>query len=80
VVDLGRTLHVQSFVRTLVIEDLDKFVEAGLLLQEVGGRRLRGFFLQDEMHTLMTTVLLRRTWLDPFDADPQTEPPEPRAC
>jgi hypothetical protein len=75
VVDLGRTLHVQGFVRTLVIEDLDKFVEAGLLLQEVGG-----FFLRDEMHTLMTTVLLRRTWLDPFDADPQTEPPEPRAC
>jgi len=31
-VDLHRTLHVQSFVRTFVVEDLDKLVEAGLLL------------------------------------------------
>jgi len=39
-VDLGRAFHIQSCVRALVVEDRDKFVEAGLLLQQVGGRRL----------------------------------------
>jgi len=34
-VDLGRTFHLQSFVRTLVVEDLDKLVEAGLLLKKI---------------------------------------------
>jgi len=29
-VDLGRTFHLQSFVRTLVVEDVDKLVEASL--------------------------------------------------
>jgi hypothetical protein len=43
-VDLGRALHVQSFVRTLVVEDLDKLIEPGLLLQEIRSRRLGGFF------------------------------------
>jgi hypothetical protein len=34
-IDLRRALHVQGFVRTLVVEDLDELVEPGLLLQEV---------------------------------------------
>ena len=34
-IDLGRAFHVQGFVRTFVVEDLDELVEAGLLLQEV---------------------------------------------
>jgi hypothetical protein len=57
-IDLGRTLHVESFVRTLVVEDINKFIKAGLLLQKVRGRRLGGFFLQSEMHAFVTTVLL----------------------
>jgi hypothetical protein len=32
---LRRALHVQGFVRTLVVEDLDELVEPDLLLQEV---------------------------------------------
>ena len=39
-VDLGRTFHVQGFVRTLVVEDLDELVEPSLLLQKIGSRRL----------------------------------------
>src|SRR5215469_6917586 len=38
-VDFRRTLHVQSFVQTFVVEDVDKFVKASLLLKEIGGRR-----------------------------------------
>jgi len=29
-VDLRRTFHIQSFVRALIVEDLNEFVEAGL--------------------------------------------------
>jgi hypothetical protein len=43
--DLGRALHVQSFVRGLVVEDFDEVIAAGLLLKEVAGGRLGGFFL-----------------------------------
>jgi hypothetical protein len=74
-VDLRRAFHIQSFVRALVIEDLDKFVEASLLLQEVGGGRLGGFFLQGKMHALVTTILLGSTRLDALDANPQAKPP-----
>ena len=34
-IDLGRALHVQSFVRTFVVENLDKVIEPCLLLKEV---------------------------------------------
>ena len=44
-IDLGRALHVQSFVRALVVEDFDEVVEAGLLLKKVAGGRFGGFFL-----------------------------------
>src|ERR1700756_2470366 len=54
-VDLGRTFHIQSFVRALVVEDLNEFVESRLLLQELGGRRLGGLVLQGEMHALVTS-------------------------
>jgi hypothetical protein len=49
-IDLSRTFHVQGFMGTFVVEDLDKIVEAGLLLKEVCGSGLGGFFLQSEMH------------------------------
>jgi hypothetical protein len=56
-------------VRTLVVEDLDELVEAGLLLQKVSTRGLGGFFFQGEMHPLMAAILLRMPRFDPFDAD-----------
>jgi hypothetical protein len=31
-IDFGRILHSEGFVRTLIIKDLDEFVEPGLLL------------------------------------------------
>jgi hypothetical protein len=34
-IDLGRALHIQGFVRTFTVEDLDKVVEPGLLLKKV---------------------------------------------
>jgi len=34
-IDLCRTLHPQSFMGTLVVEDLREVVKAGLLLQEI---------------------------------------------
>jgi hypothetical protein len=38
------SIHVQRFVRTLVVEDSDELVEARLLLQKIAGRRFGGFF------------------------------------
>jgi hypothetical protein len=32
---------------------------------------LRGFFLEREIHALMTPVLLRSARLDPFEGDPE---------
>jgi len=43
-IDLSGTFHVQSFVDTLVVEDLGKFVKAGLLKKVCGGRLSRFFF------------------------------------
>jgi len=34
-IDLRRTFHAQGFVRTFVVEDFGKAVEAGLLLKEI---------------------------------------------
>src|SRR6202040_2498295 len=41
-VDLRRALHLQSFVGTFVVEDLDKFFEAGLLLKKINRGRFGG--------------------------------------
>ena len=68
-IDFGRTLHVQGFVRTFVVEDIDELVEPGLLLQKIPRGRLGGLFLQREMHSFVAAVLLRVTWLDSFYAD-----------
>jgi hypothetical protein len=45
-IELYRAFHVQSFVLTFVVEDLGKFIEAGLLLQEVGSSGSVGFFFK----------------------------------
>ena len=63
-------------MRTLLVEDLDELVEAGLLLEEVGGGRLGGFFFQGEMHAFMAAILLGMAGLDAFDADAQAKPPD----
>ena len=62
-------------MRTLVVEDLDELVEAGLL-QKVLTRGLGGFFFQGEMHPFMAAILLRVSGLDPFDTDSEPEPPD----
>src|SRR5208337_2818508 len=49
---------------------------AGLLLKEVCSGGFRGFFLQRQMHALMAAVLLGMAGLDPFNANPQSEPPD----
>ena len=38
--DLSQKFHVQGFMGTFVVEDLDKIIEAGLLLEEVCGSGL----------------------------------------
>src|SRR5690242_1605380 len=38
-VDLSRTFHVESLVRTLVVELLEEGVELGLLLKQIGAGR-----------------------------------------
>jgi hypothetical protein len=44
-IDFGRTLHVEGFVRTFVVEDLDELVEPSLLLQKIpNGRLVASFF------------------------------------
>ena len=59
-------------MRTLVVKDLDKLVESGLLLQEIRGSGFGGFFFQSEVHAFVTTVLLRMARLDAFDANAET--------
>jgi len=46
-IDFRRTLHVESFVWTFVVENIDELVEARLLLQKIGCAGIGGFFLQD---------------------------------
>jgi hypothetical protein len=56
-------------MRPFVIEFLQEDVELGLLLQNVGARRASGFFLQGQVHTFMTAVLLAMTGADPLNGD-----------
>jgi hypothetical protein len=75
-IDLSRALHGQSFVRTLVVEDVDEVVEACWLLKEVGSGRLGGFFLEREVHAFMAAILLGMAGLDSFNANAQAKPPD----
>src|SRR6516225_4740756 len=72
---LPRQMRPQR-VRTLVVEDLEELVEAGLLLQKISTGWLGGFFLQGEMHAFVPAVLLRMPRLDAFNANAQAEPPD----
>jgi hypothetical protein len=71
-VDLGRAFHIQSLMRPLVVEDLDKFVKAALLLQKICGGGFDGFFFQSEVHAFVTAVLLRMARLDALDTNAET--------
>ena len=75
-IDFGRILHAEGFVRTVMIKDLDEFVEPGLLLKEVGTGGLGGLFLQGEMHAFVAAILLRVAGLDALDGNTETQPPD----
>src|SRR5581483_3202202 len=75
-IDLGRRLHVQSLVGTLVIEVINKIIKLGLLLQDVGSSGSSGFLLERQVHAFMAAVLLRMTGTDALDADAKTQPPD----
>src|SRR4029453_9265404 len=49
--------------------------EPSLLLQHVRSRRLRRFSLQRQVHALMPPILLRMPVFDPFELDPESQPP-----
>ena len=49
---------------SLVVVNLDEFIEAFLLLQEVEGGGLCRFLLQCQMHAFMAAVLLRISGFD----------------
>ena len=57
-------------MRPLVVELVQEGIELGLLLKQIGAGGAGGFFLQGQMHALVTAVLLRMTGLDSFDANP----------
>jgi hypothetical protein len=60
-------------MRPLLVVAHDEVIEAGLLLQDIG--RLRGFFLQREMHPLVPPVLFRVARLNTLELNAQAEPP-----
>jgi hypothetical protein len=68
-IDIRRTFHAKSFVRSFVVVDIDEFVEARLLLKEIRGSWFRSFFFQSEMHKFMTALLLGMARLDALDAN-----------
>ena len=61
---------------SLVVVNPDEVIEALLLLQEVEGSGLGGFFLQCQVHALVATVLLGMSGLDALDLDAQAQPPD----
>jgi hypothetical protein len=63
-------------VRPFLVEDVDEVIQPGLLLQKVATGWFGGFFLQGEMHALITAILLGMARLDPFHANAQPEPPD----
>ena len=59
----------------VVVVVSDERIEAGLLLEDVRRCGLGGFGLECAMHALVPAVLLRVAGGDPFDPDPETQPP-----
>ena len=69
-------LVIQALMRTLVVEDVAKVVEAALLRAKRCRRRFRRVLLQRAMHPLVTTVLLRSACLNALVHDPEFHPAE----
>ncbi len=62
-------------MRSLAVELGYEVIELRLLLGEVLTRWLGGLQLQCQVHALMPAILLRIARFDPFNANPQPQPP-----
>ena len=72
---LGGCGVVEGLVGALVVIALEEAIEPCLLLQEVGGGRFGGFFLEHEMHAFMAAILLGMAGFDALDTDCEAQPP-----
>ena len=62
-------------MRALVVVLVDKRIETGLLLEDVGAGGFRRGLLKGEMHSLMPSILLGMAGLDPLESDAESQPP-----
>jgi len=72
--DVCWPLHRESFVRPLVIELLDKLVEANLLLEKIRTSGPCCLALERAVHALVTTVFLGMCWPNPLQLNAELEP------
>src|SRR6516165_175868 len=71
----ARRRHLaERFMWPVVVEVVAETVKPRLLLGRRGGRRARGLRLERGMHALVTAILLRRTGLNPLQANAQLGP------
>ena len=55
---------------------LQERIEAGLLLQDIGGGGMRRFRLQSQMHALVSPVLFGMAGRDPLEPNAEAQPPD----
>ena len=58
-------------MRALLIEVSDEGIEAGLLLQGIGGGGFGRFPFERQMHALMAAILLGMSGANALDLDPE---------
>ena len=63
-------------MRPLVIELVHEGIEAGLLLEDIRGRRPRGLGLQRQVQALVPPILLGMSRRNALQADAEAEPPD----
>ena len=73
------SLHLQRFVRTLLIVLAAKAIKGSLLCPPVGRRRRSRFLLQSAMHALVPSVLFRMSRRNSLRHNPQLHPPHRQA-
>ncbi len=71
----GRSLLIEGFVRTLVIELITEGIELALLCGQAARGRPGGFGFEGTVHALMASVLLGLAGLDELREDAKTNPP-----